>query len=83
MQAVQSSGQGMRAAEAEQRANPVRGHLRPAKLINVVRDILERDVGVEVPHSSLETDGKVSLGDLLKQWDEERQKTGQIGSFSA
>jgi uncharacterized damage-inducible protein DinB len=66
--------QGMRAAEAELRTNPVRDQLRPGKLINVVRDILVRDVAVKVPHPSLEPDGKVSLVDLVKLWDQERQQ---------
>jgi len=65
--------QGMRAAEAELRSNPVRDRLRPGKLIPVVRDILVRDVAVKVPHPSLEPDGKVSLEELLKLWDQERQ----------
>jgi uncharacterized damage-inducible protein DinB len=65
---------GMRASETELRANPVRDQLRPGKLINVVRDILERDVLVKVPHPSLEPDGKAALGDLLELWDQERQK---------
>jgi uncharacterized damage-inducible protein DinB len=66
--------QGMRTSEAELRTNPVRDLLRPGKLINVVRDILIRDVPVKVPHPSLEPDGKVSLGDLLKLWEQERQR---------
>jgi hypothetical protein len=66
--------QGMRASEAELRANPVRDQLRPGKLIAVVRDILERDVSVKVPHPSLEPDGRVTLRGLLKLWEEERQK---------
>jgi len=70
--------QGMRASEAELRANPVRDLLRPGKLINVVRNILERDVRVDVPHPSLEPDGKVSLGELLELWDRERQKMSEL-----
>jgi len=66
--------QGMRASEAELRANPVRDQLRPGKLVSVVRDILVRDARVKVPHPSLEPDGNVSLGDLLKLWDQERQE---------
>jgi uncharacterized damage-inducible protein DinB len=70
--------QGMRASEAELRANPVRDHLRPGKLIDVVRDILVRDVRVKVPHPGLEPDGKASLGSLLKLWEQERQKMSEL-----
>jgi hypothetical protein len=76
--------QGMRESEAELRANPVRDQLRPGKLIAVVRDILERDVSVKVPHPSLEPDGKVTLRGLLKLWEEERQKMrGLLETVSA
>jgi uncharacterized damage-inducible protein DinB len=66
--------QGMRASEAELRVNPVREHLRPGKLIGVVRDILVRDVRVKVPHPSLEPDGSATLGDLVRLWEQERQE---------
>jgi uncharacterized damage-inducible protein DinB len=63
---------GMRLTEHELRDNPVRGQLRPGKLINVVREILDRDVPVGVPDASLEPDGKILFLELLEQWDRER-----------
>jgi len=64
---------GARLSERELRDNPIRGQLKPGKLIEVVRDILDRDVPVGVPDPSLEPDGNTPFPDLLEQWDKERQ----------
>jgi len=64
---------GARLSERELRDNPIRGQLKPGKLIEVVRDILDRDVPVGVPDPSLEPDGKTPFPELLVQWDKERQ----------
>ena len=64
---------GARLSERELRDNPIRGQLKPGKLIAVVRDILDRDMPVVVPDASLEPDGKTSFPVLLEQWDKERQ----------
>lgn len=64
---------GARLSERELRDNPIRGQLKPGKLIEVVRDILDRDMPVGVPDASLEPDGKTPFPDLLEQWDKERQ----------
>lgn len=64
---------GMRLSEQALRDNPIRGQLKPGKLIEVVRDILDRDVAVDVPDARLEPDGKTSLDELFGQWEEERR----------
>jgi len=64
---------GARLSERELRDNPIRGQLKPGKLIEVVRDILDRDVPVGVPDPSLEPDGNTPFPELLEQWDKERQ----------
>ncbi len=64
---------GMRLSEEELRDNPVREHLRPGELVDVVKNILENDVPVNVPDPSLEPDGNTSLPELLKLWEQERQ----------
>ncbi len=64
---------GMRLSERELRDNPVRGQLKPGKLIEVVRNILDRDVPVGVPDESLEPDGKTPFPELIEQWDKERR----------
>jgi len=69
---------GARLSERELRDNPIRGQLKPGKLIEVVRDILDRDVPVGVPDPSLEPDGNTPFPDLLEQWDKERQLLGDL-----
>jgi uncharacterized damage-inducible protein DinB len=64
---------GMRLSECELRDNPIRGLLKPGKLIEVVRDLLDRDVPVDVPDARLEPDGKTSLSELFERWEEERR----------
>ena len=63
----------MRLSEEALRDNPVRKHLKPGKLVDVVKKVLENDVPVDVPDPSFEPDGNTSLSELLALWDQERQ----------
>ena len=63
----------IRMSEAELRNNPVREHLKPGKLVDVVKDVLDKDIPVDVPDPSLTPDGKSSLPELLELWKQERE----------
>jgi hypothetical protein len=63
----------MRLSEEALRKNPMREQLKPGKLVDVVKNVLENDVPVDVPHPSLEPDGNTSLSELQALWYRERQ----------
>ncbi len=64
---------GMRRSEAELRINPLRDILQPGQMVQVVKEILEKDVPVDVPDPSMAPDGKVTLNDLRTTWQKERR----------
>ena len=63
----------IRYSEEALRNNPVREHLQPGKMFDVVKEVLKNDVPVDVPDPSFEPDGNTSLSELLALWDQERQ----------
>lgn len=65
--------QAMRRSEAELRDNPLRDILQPGEMVAVVKQVLEKDVTVDVPDPSMMPDGKVTVEELRGIWDRERQ----------
>ena len=63
---------GMRHTHAELQQNPVRSMLQPGKFFDAVMDVLNKDIPVTVPHSSLEPENLAELEELSKLWEEER-----------
>jgi hypothetical protein len=63
---------GMRLSEKELRDNPLRTLLKPGKLVDVVRGVLEKDIPVDVPHASLNPDEKPHLDEIVALWEKER-----------
>jgi hypothetical protein len=64
---------GMRKSEAELRDNPARAHLQTGEILDLVMEVLEKDVPVEVPDPSLEPENTASLRELIPSWNRERQ----------
>ena len=52
---------------------PVRELLKPGKLVDVVKNVLENDVPVDVPDPSFEPDGNTSISELQTLWHRERK----------
>ena len=73
LQHVVLSDEGMRRTESELRDHPLRDILQPGKMYHVVKDVLEKDVPVDVPHPSLNPDGQTNIEDLRSKWQNERQ----------
>jgi hypothetical protein len=65
---------GIRLTEAELRSNPVRKQLKPGKMLDIVMDVLEKDIPVGVPDISAEPDGSMELDELIALWDRERKR---------
>ena len=63
---------GMRLSEKELRDNPVRTFLKAGNLVDTVREVLEKDVPVDVPHASLNPDEKPHLNEIVALWEKER-----------
>ena len=62
LQHVVLGAQGMRRSEAEMRDNPLREILKPGEMVKLVKDVLVKDVPVDVPDPSMEPDGEVTVG---------------------
>ena len=73
LQHVVLSDEGMRRTESELRDHPLRDMLQPGKMFHVVKDVLEKDVPVDVPHPALNPDGQTNVEDLRSKWQNERQ----------
>jgi hypothetical protein len=72
LQHIVIAERGMRLTEAELRDHPLRSILEPGQLFGVVRDILEKDVPVEVPDPSLYPDPNPDLESIIDMWHAER-----------
>ena len=64
---------GIRRSEKALRDNPVRKQLKPGKMVDLVKQVLEDDVPVDVPDPSFEPDGETSLSELQDLWHQERK----------
>jgi hypothetical protein len=60
------------------RNHPLRDILQPGKMVQVVKDVLEKDVPVDVPHPSLNPDGQTTLEDLRSIWQSEREAMANL-----
>ena len=78
LQHVVASDEGMRQTESELRNHPLRNILQPGKMFQVVKDVLEKDVPVDVPHPSLNPDGQTNLEELRSTWQNERQAMADL-----
>jgi hypothetical protein len=54
---------------AEVQSPPLDIESRSAKKFQTVIKVMERDIEVDVPHESMEPRGRMTLEDLLSQWD--------------
>ena len=61
LQHVVLSDEGMRRTESELRDHPLRDILQPGKMYQVVKDVLDKDVPVDVPHPALNPDGQTDI----------------------
>jgi len=73
LQHVVMGEEGMRRSEDELRNNPLREILQPGKMVQVVKEVLEKDVPVDLPDPSMAPDGKTTLDELRATWHEERR----------
>ena len=64
---------GIRLTEAALRNNPLRKQLKSGKMLAVVMDVLEKDIPVDVPDTSVEPDGSMEFDELTGLWDRERK----------
>jgi len=78
LQHVVLGDMGMRRTEAELRDHPLRDRLQPGKMVQVVKDVLENDVPVDVPHPSLNPDGKTTVNELCATWQKERRAMADL-----
>jgi uncharacterized damage-inducible protein DinB len=69
---------GMRHTESEMRNHPLRDILQPGEMVQVVKDVLDNDVPVDVPHPSLNPDGQTTLDELRSTWQNERQAMANL-----
>ena len=73
LQHVVMGEEGIRRSEAELRDNPLREILQPGEMYKVVKDVLEKDVPVDVPDPAMVPDGKAAAGELRTTWQKERK----------
>ena len=63
---------------AEVHSPPLDIESRSAKRYQTVIKVMERDIEVDVPHESLEPQGRTTLDDLLSQWENIRNKLTEL-----
>ncbi len=63
---------GIRHTHEELQHDPVRNRPQPGKLFDAVMEVFNKDIPVNVPHSSLEPKNLAELEELSKLWEEER-----------
>lgn len=69
---------GVRLEGAEILGEQIEADPQSEKLFKMVIEILDKDVPVDVPDPSIEPVGNKDLPDLLKLWDTEREKLGNL-----
>jgi len=54
------------------------GRVKPGKVVEVVQDVLERDIPVNVPHPSLNPDEEPDPNEIIALWEKERPALGEV-----
>lgn len=78
LQHVVIGDRGMRRTVTEMRNHPLRDILQPGRMYQVVKDVLEKDMPVDVPHPSLNPDGETTVDELRTTWQNERQAMANL-----
>lgn len=78
LQHVVMAEEGIRRSEAELRDNPLRDILQPGEMYQVVKDVLEKDVPVDVPDPAMEPDGKAAIDHLRATWQKEGREIANL-----